>query len=80
MDPNTGKLYEVDEVEAKKRGLVPVRRDLTKIEHMRMQIALYAPCGCGSGKKFKFCCHRDPIKEAVKTALGDPPQSQTGEV
>lgn len=57
MDPGTGKIYHVaDEAEARKRGLVPVRRDLTNREKMEQQIRLYSPCGCGSGKKFKFCC------------------------
>ena len=59
MDPNTGKLYPVaDEGEARARGLIPVRRDLTAKEHSDMQIRLYSPCGCGSGQKFKFCCHK----------------------
>lgn len=57
MDPGTGKLYHVaDDAEAKRRGLIPVRRDLTEKERADMQIRLYQPCGCGSGKKFKFCC------------------------
>lgn len=42
--------------EGQRRHFVPVERDLTKREKLRSQIALYAPCGCGSGKKFKFCC------------------------
>ena len=29
---------------------------------------LYMPCPCGSGKKFKFCCH-----EAVRSRLPDDP-------
>lgn len=61
MDPNTGKLYPVvDEEHARKLGLVPVRRDLTAKERMEQQIRLYSPCGCGSGKKFKFCCRKKP--------------------
>jgi hypothetical protein len=57
MDPGTGKIYHVaDEAEARKRGLVPVRRDLTNREQMEQQIRLYSPCACSSGKKFKFCC------------------------
>ena len=57
MDPGTGKLHHVaNEAEARKLGLVPVKRDLTAREQMEMQIRLYSPCGCGSGKKFKFCC------------------------
>lgn len=56
MDPGTGRIYHVDEGEARKRGLVPVTRRLTEKEKAEMQIRLYSPCGCGSGKKFKFCC------------------------
>jgi hypothetical protein len=59
MDPNSGKLYPVaDDETARKLGLVPVSRKLTPIEKGRMQIALYSPCACGSGKKLKFCCYK----------------------
>lgn len=71
MDPGTGAIFETSEVIAKKFGLVPVKRDLTEAERMRMQIALYSPCGCGSGKKFKFCCrqHRvDELRQQIATA------------
>lgn len=40
---------------------IPVKRDLTAIEDLEKQIKLYSPCGCGSGKKFKFCCKTNPI-------------------
>lgn len=57
MDPKSGRLYEIqDEEEARRRGLIPVKRDLTTKEQFDMQIRLYSPCACGSGKKFKFCC------------------------
>jgi hypothetical protein len=59
MDPRTGELHQVaDEAEAKRRGLIPVRRGLTHREKMEQQIRLYSPCACGSGKKFKFCCKK----------------------
>lgn len=62
MDPGTGKLYTVkDADEAARKGLIPVRRDLTVKEATDMQIKLYSPCGCGSGKKFKFCCKGKPM-------------------
>lgn len=38
-------------------GLVPYLRDTTEKEHMLRQVALYAPCDCGSGKKKKWCDH-----------------------
>lgn len=59
MDPNSGRLHYVkDAAEARSRGLIPVERDLTVKEQADLQIRLYAPCACGSGKKFKFCCKR----------------------
>lgn len=62
MDPGTGRLYHVaDEAEAKKRGLILVRRDLTMKERSEMQIRLYRPCACGSGRKLKFCCYRPGV-------------------
>lgn len=58
MDPKNGKLQMIqDDAEASLRGLVPVRRDLRVKEQAEMQIRLYSPCACGSGKKLKFCCY-----------------------
>lgn len=61
MDPNSGRLTMVDTEEQmkalKKIGLIEVKRDLTDVERGRLQIELYSPCGCGSGKKFKWCCY-----------------------
>jgi hypothetical protein len=63
MQPSTGKLYYVEsEDNARKRGLIPVRRDLTARERYEQQIRLYSPCACGSGKKLKFCCYRKEPK------------------
>lgn len=56
MDPGTGKLYDANDPPVGGRRLILVRRKLTAREHMDRQIQLYSPCGCGSGKKFKFCC------------------------
>lgn len=36
----------------------PFIRDLSMSELATRQLDLYAPCGCGSGKKFKFCCKK----------------------
>jgi hypothetical protein len=47
------------------RKLIPIRRDLTAIEHAEMQIKLYSPCACGSGEKFKFCCYLQSESSAV---------------
>jgi uncharacterized protein YchJ len=53
----------IDKFLPKERAhFVPVARDLTALETLNRQIELYSPCGCGSGKKFKFCCKTDPRK------------------
>jgi uncharacterized protein YchJ len=59
MQVTTGKLVNIDDiVESEKKNYVLVNRDLTAKEKADKQIRLYSPCGCGSGKKFKFCCFR----------------------
>lgn len=58
MDTRTGMILPENLIpEGQKKYFVPVTRDLTAAERANSQIALYSPCGCGSGKKFKFCCH-----------------------
>lgn len=64
MDNRTGEIvklnseeYERLNAEAKAR-MIPILRDLAAAEEAQKQINLYSPCGCGSGKKFKFCCHK----------------------
>ena len=68
--PYSGEIFHVtDEDEAKKAGLIPVRRDLSELERAMKQIMLYEVCMCGSGKKFKFCCYRGggpPLPEQQK--------------
>lgn len=39
----------------KNKGLT--YRDNRAYGNMMKQKALYSPCMCGSGKKFKFCCY-----------------------
>jgi hypothetical protein len=56
MNPYTGKIEMFGEGELIPAEMVPVARPLTVREQHRMKIDKYAPCGCGSGKKFKFCC------------------------
>ena len=64
MNIETGGIVNLDDAQfaalsPKERAKhVPVMRSLTVKERATSQIALYSPCGCGSGKKFKFCCHR----------------------
>jgi uncharacterized protein YchJ len=61
MNIQTGELVEQEIIdtmtEIEKKNYIPVMRDLSKVEKYKRQIALYAPCACGSGNKFKFCCH-----------------------
>jgi hypothetical protein len=67
MNPYTGEVKEFsrDEIQsgaAAAQGYsVEVKRDLTAKERADKMIRLYAPCGCGSGKKFKFCCRVLPF-------------------
>lgn len=63
MDTRTGELYDPEFVRRffpvdEQEHFIPVERDLTQQETFRQQIELYSPCGCGSGKKFKFCCKK----------------------
>ena len=59
MNINTGAIIDADKIpEAEKEKYVLIKRDLTVKEKADKQIRLYSPCGCGSGKKFKFCCHK----------------------
>lgn len=52
-------MEEVQAMEAEeRRHFVEVKRDLSRNELLKRKINLYAPCGCGSGKKFKFCCKK----------------------
>ena len=59
MDTRTGMILDESLIPPQQRKhFIPVERDLTVKERFDAQIRLYAPCGCGSGKKFKFCCHK----------------------
>lgn len=64
MNNSTGALISPDAFtqlsEPERKQFTEVKRDLTALETANMQIRLYSPCGCGSGKKFKFCCKTKP--------------------
>lgn len=61
MHKDTGMIVnEKDIPQELRHKFIPVKRDLTKVELANKQIQLYSPCGCGSGKKFKFCCKTNP--------------------
>lgn len=75
MDTRTGMILPENHIpEGQKQHFVRVERDLTQLEAMNAQIQLYAPCACGSGKKFKFCCKdRVNTKDANATAAEETP-------
>lgn len=66
MDTRTGEIHMMQQGESIQDlaarlcksvdDLKEVQRDLTQREIRVERINKYAPCGCGSGKKFKFCC------------------------
>lgn len=63
MDTRTGMILPEEHVpRGQRQHFVKVERDLTAKERYEAQIRLYAPCGCGSGKKFKFCCRHTPAR------------------
>ncbi len=41
----------------KAAGLKPIKRAVTPAEKKACKIGRNAPCGCGSGVKFKKCCY-----------------------
>jgi uncharacterized protein YchJ len=61
MDTRTGEIWPQEHIDAMsadmQKNFIPVSRDLSEEEKLAKQIMLYETCGCGSGKKFKFCCH-----------------------
>lgn len=62
MDTRTGMIIPNDVLEqipvVQQKHFTTVMRDLSKLEEAQMEIKLWSPCGCGSGKKFKFCCFK----------------------
>lgn len=71
MDTRTGEVKPWNEIPAEERHhFVPVKRNMTRQERLAKQIGLYSPCACGSGKKFKFCCHVSNNKHETEAAPG----------
>jgi len=59
MNTNTGEIVEYVNIPAGRgHEFIEVKRSLTVKEKFDVRIRLYSPCGCGSGKKFKFCCKK----------------------
>ena len=66
MHKETGKSVPQEDVDkmlaAQREKHIPMRRNLTARKKLDAQIKLYAPCPCGSGKKFKFCCKKSSTR------------------
>jgi uncharacterized protein YchJ len=59
MDTRDGKIVDYKDIpKGEEEHYVEIKRDLTLKEKNNKQIRLYSPCGCGSGKNFKFCCYK----------------------
>ena len=58
MNTATGAIQHFNDTDEIPKGFVKVNRPLTEREIRKEQINKYAPCGCGSGRKFKFCCFK----------------------
>ena len=57
MDDNGNLYFDPPEDLVKKKKLTMVNRPLTEREIKTQKIGRNAPCGCGSGVKFKKCCY-----------------------
>jgi len=89
MDTRTGEIMSLAEVDKlppdERKHFLPVSRDTTTHERFYKQIMLYNPCGCGSGKKFKFCCKGktsiyvpDPSKPTTEAGKEVGPRTDGG--
>jgi hypothetical protein len=58
MNTSTGQIQNFMAGEQIPSGWIEVKRHLTIRESIGRQINKYAPCACGSGKKFKFCHYK----------------------
>lgn len=70
MCPSTGTLGTMEELQElfphrEKDYFVPVRT-MTKRQDLTGKVEMYEPCPCGSGNKFKFCCHAKVQQENNK--------------
>lgn len=65
MNTSNGFLIGQEELEKlpppEQKKYIPIYRDLSLKELAGRQIALYSPCACGSGKKFKFCHYKKDV-------------------
>jgi hypothetical protein len=57
INPRTRQVMEVHP-SMLRLGLVAIIRDTSNVDRVREQLALYAPCECGSGVKYKWCCKK----------------------
>lgn len=57
MDDKGYLYFDPSEELVKQKKLTMVKRPLTQREIKTQKIGRNAPCGCGSGVKFKKCCY-----------------------
>lgn len=61
MNTETGEITQLDPAALAvmpSKEKIKFVRDFTLKEQAEKQSKLYSPCGCGSKKKFKFCCYK----------------------
>ena len=58
MNADTGEVRKFKTLaEMNAAGIIPRLRSFKAEAKAKLQIRMYLPCECGSGKKYKFCCH-----------------------
>lgn len=78
MHTDTGDVFPLELIpHGQEDRFVEVKRTLTEQERYRRQIDLYSPCGCGSGIKMKWCCHKKRRGGAME--MGTQPTTQQGQ-
>lgn len=71
MNTNTGEISTLESCR-KNADYNPVEwipvKSLTERQTVTNQVLAYEPCPCGSGKKFKFCCHQkaSEVKDRIQ--------------
>ena len=59
MNTEDGTIRLLEQIKGDKRfiemGIAPTEKQMGR---KPPRVAMYEPCGCGSGKKFKWCCYQ----------------------
>jgi hypothetical protein len=74
MDIRTGEIIGIEEVKslndlAGRNVTIPIKTELTAKQLRLKKIGKNDPCGCGSKKKFKYCCFENSKARRVKARL-----------